>query len=201
MYPGSKHEYTTFLHKEARLALEEYRKEREELGEKIIDESYVFRARFRWIGEKSKPMTGKAARSVISRIIERAGIRRKREENSRRFDVQTGTGFRKRFNTILKSNPGISYAIAERLMDHKTYLEPHYLDTSNKEKLFEEFAKAIPELTVSDEGRQKTRIEKLEKDKSELEKMNGENQMLGDRIARQDQAIAKILKDLAEMKK
>jgi len=106
-------------------------------------------------------------------VVKRAGIERTRE-NRFRFDIAIDTGFRKRFNTILKSNPNISYAIAERMMDHKTYLESHYLDTSNKEKFFEEYKKAIPDLIVDDSERLRVQNQKLEAEKTNLEKKSQE---------------------------
>ena len=94
-------------------------------------------------------MTSQNVGSVLQRIVEKAKIQRIRSESGKRFDISIGNGFRKRFNTVLKSNPNISFAIAERMMDHKTYLESVYLDTSDKSKYFQEYKKAIPDLILS----------------------------------------------------
>ena len=47
-----------------------------------------------------------------------------------------------------------------------------------EEKRFEEFSKAITDLTISDELRQKSKIKMLEVEKTELEKMNQQNKIM-----------------------
>lgn len=169
-YPGSTHEYTTFLHQEARKALDEYTEERRKSGDLVSDESYVFSNKLRELRQKPKPMSINAANCLISRVIIKAGAKRVKLENSIRYDTATDMGFRKRFNTILKSNPNISYAMAERMMDHRIYLEPIYFDTTNKEKLFEEYKKAIPELIIDDSERIQVKVQKLEAEKNTMER-------------------------------
>jgi len=83
------------------------------------------------------------------------------------------TGFRKRFNTILKSNPNVAYAIGERLMDHKNNLESNYLRPT-REQMFESFKKIIPDLMIDQTKKQALKIEKLEQEKSEIEEKNEE---------------------------
>jgi len=193
-YPNSTHEYTTFLHKEARKALDEYTEERRKSGELVTDESYVFSNKLHELRQKPKPMTINAANSLISRVIIKAGAKRKKLENSNRYDTATNMGFRKRFNTILKSNPNISYAMAERMMDHRIYLEPSYFDTTNKEKLFEEYKKAIPELTIDDNERLKLQnktkdntIKKMESEKDkEITSLKEEIEIIKGWVARQE---------------
>ncbi len=86
----------------------------------------------------------------------------KRVKTGNRYVLAVCTGIRIRFNTKLKTNPDISYPIAERFMDHKYRLESHYLKPTKKE-LFLEYKKAIPDL-VFDES-EKLRIENENKQK------------------------------------
>ena len=171
-YAGSMHESVTFLHSEARHALDEYTNERRQKGEPITPESYVFPYVRRVLASKPRPMTGKTASSTISRILAKARIVRIKadEGHQTRYDKSTVKGFRTRFNTIMKNNPQISYSIAEKMMDHTAYLEPIYHDTTDVNKFFEEYKKAIPELIIDDSERDKIKIRKLEGEKSELEK-------------------------------
>lgn len=178
IYPQSNHEYISFLHSEARKALDEYTEERRKSGEQVDRESYVFSTRWQHRSDKPNPLTRKGVQSIILRVVKRAGIERTKEGGNLRFDIAIDTGFRKRFNTILKSNPSISYAIAERLMDHKTYLESYYLDTTNKEKFFEEYRKAISDLIIDDSERLLIRNQRLEEEKSALEKVKEQNKDL-----------------------
>ena len=199
IYAKSSHEYITFLHQEARKALDEYTDSRRKAGEIISGESYVFPSR---LSQKHNPraLTRKGIESSILRVIKRAGIERSRE-NRFRFDIAIDTGFRKRFNTILKSNPSISYAIAERMMDHKNYLESHYLDTTDREKFFEEYRKAIPDLIINDSERLKIQNQRLEVEKTDLEKKNRENKIQSDELARLGQAVDNLLREREEERK
>jgi len=179
-YRGSKNEHEVFCHSEAKKAIEEYIEERKAQGEKLTSNSYLLAKHdlFKQ-GIDSKPLIVQAIDSMIGIAMKKAKIERIKRGN--RFDLAVCGGFRKRFNTILKSNPNISYAIAERLMDHKTNLEPVYLHTP-KAKLFLEYEKAIPELMVSQEHRlreeNKKKDETIEKfgyeAKNEIESMKRE---------------------------
>lgn len=164
-YSGTKWKYIGFLHPEAAKIYEQYISERKGLGEMITSDSLVILPAKPYFTRITPTSVG-SIHGVLSHIAKKAKIARIKE--GKRFDTPIATGFRKRFNTILKSNPNISYAIAERLMDHRTNLEKHYLDTP-MEKLFEEYKKAIPELTISPEERQKLVLAEKERKISEFE--------------------------------
>jgi hypothetical protein len=95
-------------------------------------------------------------------------------------------GFRKRFATIIKLDNKISWAVGERLLGHKTYLDQEYFRPT-KENLFKEFKKVIPDLTIDQST--KLRMETQNKDEQmraiesqkdslvkQLEEQLGENQ-------------------------
>ena len=113
-------------------------------------------------------MSTKSLRHLLQNLIKASGIERTKE--GYRFDKAPAYGFRKRFNTILKLNKDVNYNIAEKLMGHKKGLDGSYLKPT-KEEIFTEFCKAIPELTISDEARDKAKIVKLEDERSEIEKI------------------------------
>ena len=107
--------------------------------------------------------------AIIDRILRRSGIIFGRDGSRR--DIQLDHGFRKRWNTIVKTTDGVKIILAEKMFGHSTPtvpLDETYVDASI-EKLFEEFKKAIPELTIDDSERNKIKIKKLQNDKSELE--------------------------------
>jgi len=174
-YSGSKWEYISFVNSEGVKALNAYFEYRQNDGEKLTPESYVF-VPMRFLERaRGDQVTVAALAAQIGNIVDKAKI--KRVKRGARFDLARDTGFRKRFNSILKSNANISYAIAERLMDHRTNLEAHYLDTP-KEKLFTEYRKAIPELVITESEKQKLiisqqnqKITKLEAKDLEIEKL------------------------------
>ncbi len=194
-YAGSTREYTTFLHFEARKALDLYKEENLPNN----PESFVF-PNLRSL--KPEPMNSKAVDSVIARIIEKAKIQRIRSEGSEsRYEKALTYGFRKRFNTILKNNPKISYAIAQRLMDHKAYLEEEYHDTSDINKFFGEYYKAIPDLIIDEEVRlteannakDKT-IKKLQSGNPEFIQLKNQLEEQKERLDNYDRVFNEIMK-------
>ena len=88
--------------------------------------------------------------------------------------------FRKRFNTILKLNNDVNSNIAEKLMAHKKGLDGTYLQPT-MEECYNEFVKAIPELTIDDSARKQFEIDDVNREKSELQKKVDQiNQMQND---------------------
>jgi len=90
-------------------------------------------------------------------IVQKSKI--ERIKSGYRFDKALNTAFRKRFNTIVKSTNGINPHLAEKLMGHSvtipldnTYMDPEI------DKLFNEFVKVIPALTVDESLKLKAEI-------------------------------------------
>jgi len=169
IYDGSKEGYWAFLHPEAAKALDNYLLSRKLNGEKLTEESAIF-ANYpkEFWSKKTNYLSSKAARTLISNAVKLAGVERKKDGN--RFDKAATYGFRKRFNTILKLNNKINSNIAEKLMAHKLGLDGSYLKPT-KEECFAEFIKAIQELTISDEARDKVKIKNLEQETTQIEKL------------------------------
>ena len=171
IYADSLHEYFIFLTSEASTVLDEYLQSRRERGEKLTPESYVIGREPFIVNEKRpKPVMVNSFESSLSHAMRRAGISRIKKGN--RYDVAVCGSFRKRFNTILKKNPNISFTTAEIMMDHSVKQEPSY-NKPTKEELFEEYKKAIPELTIDDSLRKQIQLERALKEKSELEMEKG----------------------------
>jgi len=169
LYEGTNEEYYSFLTPEASKSLEEYFDERRKHGERLQDDSPVFsKVSQSGISQRNPPDLS-SLKSIILRIIHTSGVPRKKIHQ--RYDVQMDHGFRKRFNTILKTNDTANASLCEKMMGHKGVFaqDGTYLKTT-KERLFEEFKKHILNLTISNEDRDKARIDKLEAEKSELEK-------------------------------
>jgi integrase len=138
VYAKSSYEYVTFLTPQATQALKKYldfRKERLQEGYILTPDCYVF------------DLTEDAIRRNISRLLAKTDVTHKTSNG--RFDIPVLHGFRKRFNTILKSNMNINPAFIELMMGHATTftLDKNYLKPT-REKLFEEFKKGILDLTL-----------------------------------------------------
>jgi len=148
LYEGSREEYWAFLTPEATISLEEYMEERSQAGEIISPESPLFANRLSRF-TKAGHLSATSSREIMANLIKKAGI--VRFKTGERFDKAAIYGFRKRFNTTLKTNNGINYNIAEKLMAHKNGLDGVYLKPT-REQCFAEFIKAIPELEIFHEN-------------------------------------------------
>jgi len=182
IYADSLHEYFTFLTPEASTVLDEYLQSRRERGEKLTPESYVMGREPFIVNEKRpKPVMVNSFESSLSHTMRRAGISRIKKGN--RYDIAVCGSFRKRFNTILKKNPNISFTTTEIMMDHSVKQEPSY-NKPTKQELFEEYKKAIPELTIDDSARKQLELDRVNKEKSELEKSDVAIKQLEKKLAK-----------------
>lgn len=166
VYDESKEGYWAFLTPEASKALNDYFNWRSFNGEQITDESALFVP----LRGKGKFVTDFSARDTVYKIIRRSNMKRVKTGN--RYDKAVIYMFRKRFNGILKMDENsINSNLAEKLMAHNSKeikLDTRYLDPPI-EKLFAEFRKAIPELTVNPKERQALKIKEQQEEIAELQ--------------------------------
>ena len=142
--------YWAFLTPEASKALDDYVDERIYRGENITKESPVFvtrEKRGKWDPDTLRPMTRITLHGLFLRLVNNSRIERFKTGN--RFDKGEFLGFRKRFNTILKSDSDVNSNITEKLMAHKKGLDGVYFKPT-REDCFREFRKAIPNLTLDE---------------------------------------------------
>jgi len=170
VYDGSRDGYWAFLTPEATESLNRYLKWRKFNGEELEPESVLFKT-YEHPTTKKDNIDADSVRQTLVNLLKLAGIERKKIKN--RFDKAIVYGFRKRFNGILKMNIEVNSNIAEKLMAHKRGLDGNYLKPT-REQCFAEFVKAITELTISNEARDKIRIEKLENEKSKIDILESE---------------------------
>jgi len=189
LYAGTRNELTTFTHQEASKAVNQYLEERKEKGELLRPESFLIRKMSFIVNEKTpKPVSINSLESTLNHAMNQAGIKRKKIDENR-YDLAVCGGFRKRFNTIFKMNPNISYSVGEMFMDHKVRLEPNYTKPT-KEQLFEEYKKAIPELIINEE--EKLKIESKSKDKH-IERLESEKDVQMKSMQAQIDSVMKLL--------
>jgi integrase len=175
-YAGHYKQYQSFFYSEVTTAIKDYLDERKQDGEKLEDNSRLFR-QLSWKKDSEQALVVTGIESIIENIIKHAGIKRIKQANGR-YDLPVCNGFRNRFNTILMRTKDFPYAIKEQFMDHKYRLEPSYLHLTKLE-LFDYYKKSIPELMINEESRLKLenenkqkQIEQLESDKDiEIKKM------------------------------
>lgn len=170
-YLGSSEEYRTFLTPEASKALEDYFEERIQDRETMTSESPVFRKDYIIGSMKALSMDVGTIRSAIYMTLQ--GIRQ--QKVGKRYNVPTTHGLRKFFNTTMKLRKDVNLSLAEKLMGHSVSipLDNNYFPAS-KDELFKEYCKAIPELTINDEARQKLQIIQLKEETEEHKKKEKE---------------------------
>ena len=182
-YAGTKDEYITFMTPESSQAFNDYLEERQQDKEKLSADSPAFRKSYLLGSLPAKTMETGTVRNALTMTVR--DIPKTKIGN--RFNIPTVHGLRKYFNITLKTRANCNLSMCEKLMGHSTTipLDNHYAPF-NDTVLFEEYKKAIPELTISGEERQKILLENKEKKLSELESKQSE--------------LDNILDDLVEMK-
>lgn len=183
VYAGELEEYWVFLTPEASNATLQYLQQRRNDGEHVNPESPIIREVYQFGASKAKAIKKSTLQAMISRIIHRAKLRVKNA--GKRHDIQQDHGFRKRFNTILKTTPGIQIHIAEKMMGHFTSipLDESYLDVELN-TLFQEFYKAVPFLTVDSSARKDVELAKERAEKTELQKQRDDYKKMSEDYAR-----------------
>ncbi|PJB98841.1 MAG: integrase, partial [Nitrosopumilales archaeon CG_4_9_14_0_8_um_filter_34_10] len=181
VYADTKDEYVTFLTPEASMILDIYLEKRKNDREYLNPESPLFRTTYQFGTAKAVAMKKTSVCGVINRGLERTGLRV--TNTSKRYDIQIDHGFRKRWNTIVKNTDGMKIILAEKMMGHAITIPLD--DTYNVpvfEKLFQEYKKAISELTIDESERLRIKNEQQQKKITELEVKNARIEKLERRM-------------------
>ena len=172
-YSNDTSEYVGFLTLEASNALDDYFEERIQDHEKITSDSPLIRESYSMASLPAKHINNAMLQELISMTLK--DVKRKKD-SSKRYNIPITGGFRKFFNLTMKLRENVNISLVEKLMGHSVTvgLDNHYLPAS-KEKLFEEFQKNIPDLTINDSERlrvekelQAKKIQELESDKKRI---------------------------------
>ncbi len=197
-YADSKEEYVTFMTPEAAKSFDDYLGERQQDGERLTPESPAFRKDYRMGSTPAETMqtgTVKAAISVTLKNIPRT-------KKGHNYNIPMVHGLRKYFNVTMKSRSNCNLSLCEKMIGHSVTIpmDNHYGVFSN-DALFQEYKKAISELTISNEERQLAQIEKknikleeLEETKNKLEDTNE----IAKRLFRVMQDSPEMMKEFTE---
>jgi len=166
-YSGDTSEYVGFLTPEASKALDDYIEERIQDHEKITPDSPLIRESYSMASLPAKHINNAMLQELIGMTL--TNVKRKKD-SSGRYNIAITGGFRKFFNLTMKIQEKVNISLVEKLMGHSVTisLDNHYFPAST-EKLFEEFQKNIPDLTISDSERLRVEIELKDKEIQELE--------------------------------
>ena len=149
VYKGEREEYTTFVTPECYHALEQYKKSRELIGEKVTSKSPLIRDS--WDNHKyrkdkrkeprmAKPLASKTIANMMGEFLKKINLR---ETGSGKHEFKQIHGFRKFFKT--NAERACKTIDVEKLMGHtENYYKP------SLDYLLAEYIKAIPYLTISE---------------------------------------------------
>jgi integrase len=172
VYADSKEEYTTFMTPEASRAFDDYLEERQQDHEKLTPLSPAFRKSYRLGSVPAISMDTPTVKSAILMSLKHV----KKIKKGNRFNKPTVHAFRKFFNVSLKERYDCNLSLCEKLMGHSVTipLDNNY-GTFLTDKLFEEYKKAIPALSISKQYQLQEQIKKNEEEsKSSKDKLTEE---------------------------
>jgi integrase len=196
---SKKHEYFSFCTPECRNAIEQYLDYLDRWGEKITDDSHLFRADYNASGSSRKgtgterrrrinPITVKAMSRAVEVLLKNTGLRQQvplatetetiQGKQHRRSHIMMTHGFRKFFETNA-FKAGMDHMYIRRLMGQKSGLEDSYLKLSEEELLEGDskhvgYIGIIDQLTIDDSNRLRRENETLRVSKSEMESFRNE---------------------------
>jgi len=163
IYENEKEEYFSFITTECKKAIASYIDMRSRYGEKIEDNSYLIREQFntRLMTAKPRPLKTITILTKLIDLANRCGIRHK--------GVPIAHGFRKFFTTQL-INSKVNPEIREMLLGHKIGLASAYYRPT-VEEMYDEYSKAIDNLTIDPANRLQRKVETLTIEKSRLDRI------------------------------
>jgi integrase len=190
VYKGvkGKGHYYTFCSPEAAKAIDIYLQFRERCGEKITSSSHLFRKDFDsdfhdQARNNIQVWNRDAINTSMYRLLVKTGlITIDRVNPKNRKPVKRSHGLRKFFETQLV-DAGIHDIIIKKLMGHSPNTNMTQLySKQSEETMLREFGKAIDFLTINEENRLKRKVEKLEIEKSQYDKLAAEIEALKKKI-------------------
>jgi len=175
-------EYISFTTPAGAKAVDKYLQARIAAGEKVTSNSVLIRNTFdasasvNDAGMDPKPITLDALDAMFMRLTRSTGIRPKEQQGRRRkrqdrHDIMLFHGVRKYVNHTMV-NAGVDTIAKELLIGHAPPgLESSYLRLTEAE-LLRQFVKAIPALSLSQEGELVEQVDKLRMENADMKILN-----------------------------
>ena len=176
VYEGSNSQYFTFCSPECSSYINAYLDFRTMHGENLNKDSFLIREQFdisdlEQIKYESKGMSINGIISLLTVILLKSGVRTIKHKG--RQEVARAHGFRKTFTTQL-INSKVNPEIREMLLGHKIGLASCYYRPTEQEML-NEYLKAVPLLTISNEERLKFKLEQtITIERTQLEQLRAD---------------------------
>jgi integrase len=196
---SKKSRYVTFCTPECRKEIDTYLEYRKRYGERITENSPLFRTTFNHGDQlkaayKIKPLCTSAIKHIINELLNVTGVRPSRKMNqaegqlwpqhnyNRHTNLMQLHGFRKFFYTTCTTS-GLSTLYTEMLMGHDTGLKERYTKLTPEDLLEGNdknvgYVDAIYYLTINEENKLKRQVETLRIEKSKIDELSMEMEKL-----------------------
>lgn len=167
-------QYYTFCSPECAQAIDQYLTYRERFGERLTPQSPLIREDFTTTGfSRQKPRhisSVTISRVLIDRLC-KLGLRDVDHVNGQRArkKVKILHGFRKFFETQLLESD-VNYIVTKMLMGHNLKLEENYF-RPKLDYIVKEYKKAVDNLTIDPSNKLRKKVEKLEIEASQLQRL------------------------------
>jgi integrase len=182
VYARTRQNYFTFCTPECRKAIDDYLEYRRRWGERITDDSPLFRVDFNSIKiTKVEPISIHTLRTLMHALLQRSGLRRvPTEDKIKRLNVMMNHGFRKFFETNAFKG-GMDNMYLRRLMGQKSGLEDAYLKLSEEELLEGDskhvgYIGIIDQLTINEENKLRRKVASLTERQDEIQKIKDKHE-------------------------
>jgi integrase len=174
IYENSREEHHTYCTPECASVIDQYLKYREESGESLTPNSYLFRNSFNPNNPRSikdvRKITGQDLTTILGNLLENTGQRKiKHGSKYERHEKSMFHAFRKFFATTL-ANANVNQLVKELLLGHSVGLDNSYF-RPNEQTMLAEYAKAINALTIDPANRLRREVKILEERQDEIELM------------------------------
>lgn len=188
IYENTKDESICFCSPECATYIDSYLEFRTRSGEHLDKEqSYLIREQFdindiEQIRKQGRSIARDSIANMLYSLAIKSGLRKVNHQftGRERKPVPLAHGFRKFFTTQL-INSKVNAEIREMLLGHSIGLASAYYKPTEDEML-EEYMKAADNLTINEENRLKRKVEKLEVEKNQFDKLAAEIAALKRRI-------------------
>jgi hypothetical protein len=195
IYSGEPDEYYSFITPEAYFALTEWMNFRGSYGENITGESWLMRDMWQTTTKNDgafsrhrgtvgvvgypKQLRYAGIKSLMERAIRSQGVEKILKQGTKyntRREWKILHGFRKFFNSVLV-NANVNHIKKERMMGHDTRLDNNYFKP-NEDDLLSEYLEVVDLLTLNEEFKLRKKIEKLEVEKSRIDAITRDIELL-----------------------
>lgn len=180
VYAKTRQRYFSFCTPECRKAIDDYLDFRRRWGERITEDSPLFRPDFNiYKMPAAKPVTIFAIRNFMSSLLVHSGLRKiPTEVKIKRSHVMMTHGLRKFFETNAYK-AGMDHMYLRRLMGQKAGLEDAYLKLSEEELLEGDskhigYLGVIDQLTINEENKLRREVRQLKRKETDYSQISAQ---------------------------